>query len=239
MNNKTSQQPAVTPSDFLYYDPYYLLLKERSKSYPKVVEKYYHTRLATDKGLPSAPSVTNDDSVDTYARNDINEIMSSLSQVFDGNNLLGDNKKSFDFLSASGLIQSLLSTSITEATAFDPLLGSRIRKIGDYVTRQETLIRDLISRTLDLDTEKKQMGMEAEESAVRLQSNTRAMNALYSDVDSYKLKLESVEKRGKVNNPVVQQELDDLRARYFVAMKIIDKMNWPSPDDDSGTFEIE
>jgi hypothetical protein len=234
MDFKASRQSTVSPSDFLYYDPYYLLLKERSKSYPKVVEKYYKARPAVDECPSSSEQQTKTPSGALPTNSDISEIISALNGIFDDGSLVGANNKPYDFLSSSALVQSLISTSITEATAFDPLLGSRIRKIGDYITQQDSLIRQLISRTLDLDTEKKKMGREAEESAVRLQSNTRAMNSLYSDVDSYKQKLESAEKRSQDTPPHLQQELDNLRKRYYVAMKIIDKMNWPVPDGDDG-----
>ena len=237
MESRSLRHSAIPPSDFLYYDPYYLLLKERSKSYPKVVEKFYNTKSVESKPIAIESELSRADKTKVMPSGGVvSELVDDLSHLMQSD-LMTDKlhrETNVGGLNApdTAVIQALISTSITESSALDPVLGHRIRKLGEYVTQQGRIIENLTSRIRALENEAKQI---SEENKTRIESNTRVMNALYGDIDKYKARIESSEERLKQTPPNLRAEFDDLQNRYFVAMKIIDQMNWPSPDDEEGT----
>ena len=241
MEPRNLRQYAIPPSDFLYYDPYYLLLKERSKSYPRVVEKFYNTKTVDSTKKSTPQEKPSDNAAQRFSSDDVVAgIVDDISSLMQSDLLSNgsDHARSAELnnLPDPTVIQALISTSITESSAFDPVLASRIRRLSGYMSAQDKLIADLKSQ---LKSYEKGNQMMADENKTRLESNSRAMNALYSDVDRYKAQLELADERLKKISPNLQSEFDELQSRYFVAMKIIDKMNWPSPDEDGGTVEYD
>lgn len=243
MESKSTKQYSVPPSDFLYYDPYYLLLKERSKSYPKVVEKFYSSKPPTKI---SAPDIVGRNQVFDSAgfRTDevVSDIVKDLSEM-EKSDLFLDKAGCSDSEDSSGLdrpmLQSLISTSITEALAFDPVLADRVRRIGDFLNRQEKLIKDLKSQNQVLENTLKERNEELRDNKDKLEGNVRAMSALYTEVDTLKKKREVSEIKTNLLPDNLQEEYEDLQSRYYVAMKIIDKMNWADCFDDTATVNMD
>jgi len=239
MESRTLRHSAVPPSDFLYYDPYYLLLKERSKSYPKVVEKFYDTKPVEVKKNPEKSKPEGAEVPPGFSsREVVADIVEDISDLMESD-FLNDNLDSTtraDIRTDPAVIQALISTSITESLAFDPILANRIRKLSVYIEAQEKLVADLKSR---IKSYEQQAQVAGDETKNKLDNNTRAMNAMYAEIDRYKAKLESAEERLKAVHPNLQADFEQLQNRYFAAMKIIDRMNWPSPDDAEGTIEFD
>jgi len=229
----------ISPADFLYYDPYYLALRERSKAYPPMPDTAKHRNPARRLSLEN-PSINPVTRTPPDRHEVVTCIVSNLSdlletELFTEERLLSPlSRKLISSLPgplsySNPETKELIESTTNRALAIDPDFGSQVRELGQLVASRDRQIselqdalempavkspsHDIIARELQ------QTQIELENAKSQLLANTRVINALYADIDKYKNEIDRLKSRRssateKVSLTPTRDEEADLTSRY-------------------------